>query len=119
MIAIRREDAPIAVQGDGIELRRQAAGTMTVAFVRGRSGIDLRPALRGLPGDLCPCPHWGYVLKGLIRMHTADGHQDYAAGQAFYWGPGHAPEIVEDAEYVDFSPSEELDEVIGHISRKG
>ena len=24
----------------------------------------------------------------------------YEAGQVFYWGPGHAPEALEDAEYV-------------------
>jgi len=35
----------------------------------------------------------------------------------FYWAPGHAPEALEDAEYVDFSPTEELQRVIEHITR--
>ena len=115
MRAIRREDAPVAIQDNGVEFRKQSFGEMSVAFVQARKGTDLRPVLKGLPDDLCQCPHWGYVLKGRVRMHTRTGEQEYVAGQAFYWAPGHAPEVIEDAEYVDFSPTVELDEVIQHI----
>jgi hypothetical protein len=117
MIALRRDEVPVAIDGDGVQLRKQSLGEMSVAFVTARKGIDLRPGLAGLPDDLCQCPHWGYVLKGTVRMHTRDGHQDYAAGQAFYWAPGHAPEVIEDAEYVDFSPTKEFDAVIAHLTR--
>ena len=55
------------------------------------------------------------MLKGQVRMHTPDGAQDFRAGEAFYWGPGHAPEALEDSEYVDFSPTEEFQAVIRHI----
>ena len=41
-------------------------------------------------------------------MHTTNGPQEFVAGQAFYWGPGHAPEAIEDSDYVDFSPTEEF-----------
>ena len=119
MIGIKREDVPTAIKSDGVELRKQSLGTMSVAFVSAAAGTDLRPALKGLPGDLCQCPHWGYVLKGKVRMHTASGHDDYVAGQAFYWAPGHAPEMLEDTEYVDFSPTEEFDKVISHIKAQG
>ena len=64
---------------------------MTTAFVRVPKGADLRPALAGLPGDLCQCPHWGYLLKGRVQMHTRNGEQIYEAGQAFYWAPGTRP----------------------------
>ncbi|MEO6058934.1 MAG: hypothetical protein ABIQ05_03030 [Candidatus Limnocylindria bacterium] len=37
------------------------------------------------------------------------------AGDAFYWGPGHAPEALDDCEYVDFSPTEAFARVIAHI----
>jgi hypothetical protein len=56
------------------------------------------------------------MIKGLVRMHTRDGHQDFAAGEAFYWGPGHAPEAIEDSDYVDFSPTQEFRRVIDHIT---
>jgi quercetin dioxygenase-like cupin family protein len=56
------------------------------------------------------------VIKGKLRMKTTDGSQDFAAGEAFYWGPGHAPEALEDTEYVDVSPTEDLEKVIAHLT---
>ena len=56
------------------------------------------------------------MLKGQVRMYTPDGTQDFRAGEAFYWGPGHAPEALEDSEYVDFSPTDEFRRVIEHIT---
>lgn len=116
MRAISRADAPVAIEGDGVELRMfELGGGMTTAFVRVPRGTDFRPALAGLPDDLCPCPHWGYLIKGRVKMYTRDGEEVYEAGQAFYWASGHAPEALEDSEYVDFSPSDEFKHVIDHI----
>ena len=118
MRAVRQADAPIAMQDEGLDIRvEEIGGGMTTMFVTVPKGFDLRPALVGQPHDLCPCPHWGYMLKGRVRMHTPDGEQTYEAGQAFYWGPGHAPEALEDSEYVDFSPTDELTPVLEHISQ--
>ena len=120
MKAVARTEAPVAIEGDGVEFRKQAiGGGMTVAFVHLPAGADLRPALVGLPDDMCPCPHWGYVISGRLRMHTPGGAEDFAAGEAFHWAAGHAPEALEDVDYVDFSPSEELDRVIDHITSQG
>jgi hypothetical protein len=120
MRAMFRGEVPMAIEGDGLEFRKDAiGGGMSVAFVNVPAGADLRPALQGLPDDLCQCPHWGYVLSGRVRMHTQDGSETYEAGQAFYWAPGHAPEALEDTEYVDFSPTEEIDHVVEHITSQG
>ncbi|HYC81963.1 MAG TPA: hypothetical protein VEB65_09270 [Solirubrobacterales bacterium] len=120
MKAIIRSEAPVAIEGDGVEFRKhEIGGGMSVSFVRLPAGADLRPAVVGLPDDRCPCPHWGYMLSGRLRMHTRDGAQDYEAGQAFYWAAGHAPEALEEVEYVDFSPTDELDRVIDHITSGG
>jgi pimeloyl-ACP methyl ester carboxylesterase len=116
MNAISRADAPVAIEGDGVELRMQElGGGMSTAFVRVPKGGDFRPALAGLPDDLCQCPHWGYLLRGRLKMHTRNGADVYEAGQAFYWAPGHAPEALEDSEYVDFSPTDEFNHVVDHI----
>ncbi len=48
-------------------------------------------------------------------MHTPDGAEDYQAGDVFYWAPPHAPEALEDSEYVDFSPPEQFRPVLDHI----
>jgi hypothetical protein len=120
MNATTQAQAPIAIEGDGVEIRvDEIGGGMSAGFVRVPEGADLRPALVGLPGGLCQCPHWGYLLKGRVRMHTADGEHVYEAGQAFYWAPGHAPEALEDSEYVDFSPTDEFSHVLDHIRSQG
>ncbi len=116
MQPIPLEDLPLAIDNGGVQVRLRDEDGLTVGHVRLPRGADLRPATKGLPGDLCPCPHWGYMLKGKVRMHTPDGAVDFEAGQAFYWAPGHAPEALEDSEYVDFSPTEEFRTVIEHLT---
>ncbi|MEU5215347.1 hypothetical protein AB0G79_03990 [Streptomyces sp. NPDC020807] len=116
MTSFTREDTPVALGGDGVDIRLQEiGGGMTLAFIHLPQGTDLGPALKGLEGDLCQCPHWGYLFKGRIRMRYADGERIYEAGQAYYWGPGHAPEALEDVDVVEFSPTEEFNEVIDHV----
>lgn len=116
MAVITREDVPVVIENDDVEVRKQDMGELSVSCIRLRAGTDLGPALVGLPGDLCPCPHWGYMLRGRLMMRTADGEEVYEAGQAFYWAPGHAPVALEDCEYVDFSPTEEFDAVLAHLT---
>jgi hypothetical protein len=116
MRSIQREDAPIAVEGDGVEVRTAPiGGELSVGFVRLPAGADLAPALRGLPDDLCPCTHWGYMISGRLKMSTGDGDRIYVAGDAFYWAPGHAPAALEDCEYVDFSPTRQFEQVLDYI----
>jgi hypothetical protein len=115
MRALRAGDVPVEIKDDNVEVRMTEVGQMTVSFIRLSKGTDLSPALAGLPDDLCPCPHWGYMLEGRLSMRTATGEQTYQAGQAFYWAPGHAPAALEDCAYVDFSPTQEFAAVIRHI----
>jgi hypothetical protein len=116
MRSIPLQDIPTAIADGGVEVRVLDQDGIMVGFVRLPAGADLRAATKGLPDDLCPCPHWGYMLKGRVRMHTADGHQDFVAGEAFYWASGHAPEALEDSEYVDFSPTREFQPVLDHLT---
>ncbi|MFF5938585.1 hypothetical protein [Streptomyces sp. NPDC012508] len=116
MTGFTRENTPVAMEGGGLDFRMtEAGGDMTVAFIHLPKGTDMAPALKGLQDDLCQCPHWGYVLSGRIRMRTASGEEFYEAGQAYYWGPGHAPEAVEDVDVVEFSPTVEFNEVVDHV----
>ncbi|MGW1870464.1 hypothetical protein ACWCPS_33580 [Streptomyces mauvecolor] len=120
MTATKREDAPVAIEGGGVEFRVQdVGGDMSVAFVRLPEGTDMGPALKGLADDLCPCPHWGYLFKGRLKMRTPHGDELYEAGEAFYWPPGHAPVALEDCEYLDFSPTKGINEVIEHVKTQG
>ncbi|QIP85932.1 hypothetical protein GLX30_19985 [Streptomyces sp. Tu 2975] len=116
MTSTTREETPVVLEGGGVELRmKEAGGGLSVAFIHLPKGTDMRPAVKGLPGDLCQCPHWGFLVNGRIRMRTASGEETYEAGQAYYWAPGHAPEALEDTDVVEFSPTVEFAEVLDHI----
>jgi hypothetical protein len=83
----------------------------TVDFVSIRHGHSLAPMLKGLPGDRCPCPHWGYLFAGKITVSYADNEETYTAGDAFFMSPGHVPAAEAGTEFVQFSPKEQLQEV--------
>ena len=119
MRSITSADVPVALKDDNVEVRIAEVGEMTIGYFRFAKGTDLRAALAGLPDDMCPCPHWGYMLEGKLLMRTPSGDHTYEAGQAFYWSPGHAPEALEDCAYVDFSPTAQLQEVLQHIQSAG
>ena len=119
MHRIPRQDVPVAIADGELEVRVQDHAGLMVGFVRLPAGADLRPATQGLHDDLCQCPHWGYLIKGRVKMHTRVGEHVYEAGDAFYWAPGHAPEALEDCEYVDFSPTDEFNHVLDHIKAQG
>jgi hypothetical protein len=115
MQSVTASDVPVAIKDDHVEVRMTEVGELTVSFIRLAAGTDLGPAFVGLDGDVCPCPHWGYMLEGTLRMRTATGEHTFNAGEAFYWAPGHVPSAVTDCAYVDFSPTAQFTPVIRHI----
>ncbi len=119
MQSLTAESITPTIKNDDVDLRMADAGPMTASFIRLAAGTDLGPALVGLEGDACQCPHWGYMIEGTLTMRTADGEQDFHAGDAFYWGPGHVPVAKVDCAYVDFSPTAEFHAVIAHITGGG
>ena len=116
--AIDLDALPLVVSGPGVEIRAAESGELTVALVRLEQGHDARPLFAGLPDDLCQCPHWGYVISGELRVWTPAGHDDYRAGQAFYWPPGHAPEALTDTAFLEISPTVELAKLYAHLARR-
>ena len=84
------------------------------------AGTDFARLFKGLPDDACQCPHWGYVIKGAVHLTYTDGMQEVAAaGDVFYWPPGHSGWVEEDTTFVDVSPEQEFKEVSEHVARGG
>jgi uncharacterized cupin superfamily protein len=80
----------------------------TINFATFKVDLDSTPMLKGLAGDRCTCPHWGYVLKGKVT-YTFDDHEEvHEAGDAFYVPAGHLQRVEAGTEYLQFSPAEEL-----------
>lgn len=83
------------------------------------AGVDTTPLFVGLEGDLCQCPHWGFVLRGEITTTDATGAQEtVTANDLFYWPAGHNVKVNADAEIVMFSPQREHSRVINHMIEK-
>ena len=73
----------------------------------------------GLDGDMCQCPHWGFVLRGQLTTTDVIGAEETVkANDLFYWPPGHNVRVDADAEIVMFSPQNEHSHVIDHMIRK-
>ena len=83
------------------------------------AGVDTTPLFQGLEGDLCQCPHWGFVLRGQLTTTDAQGARETVnANDLFYWPPGHNVKVDADAEIVMFSPQHEHTQVIDHMIAK-
>lgn len=83
------------------------------------AGVNTTPLFLGLEGDLCQCPHWGFVLRGQLTTTDAKGTQETVkANDLFHWPPGHNVKVEEDAEIVMFSPQREHSHVINHMIQK-
>jgi hypothetical protein len=110
---------PLEMKGDGIETRGVDWGGISVRHVDLPTGVDFTPMFVGLPGDLCQCPHWGYVLRGSITVRYADGTEEVTSeGELFYWPGGHTgwtgPEGIT---FVEFSPADEIAPVLAHLAK--
>ena len=123
---IAKSDVPVRLSVPGAVARQtgefgEAAGLGAMAgeYFTLAAGTDIAPLLKGLEGDLCQAPHWGYVLRGRVTVTFAGGGSEGASGgDLFYWPPGHTVRVDEDAELVLFSPLREHAHVIDHMRAK-
>ncbi|HSV40340.1 MAG TPA: cupin domain-containing protein [Nocardioidaceae bacterium] len=88
-----------------------------IEFDHFKVDINSAPLFKGLPGDHCICPHWGYVLRGRVTF-TVDGVDEvFEPGDAFYVPAGHLQRADAGTEYVQFSPAKEMAQVEAQIMK--
>ena len=102
--------------GLGVDREERLDG-YTISFVTVRESHSLAEFLKGLPGDRCHCPHWGFLFKGRLTVRYGEEEEVIEAGNAFYMPPGHVPAAEAGSEFVQFSPSEELDTTMAAIQK--
>ena len=112
----RKEDLPI-MEVEGAEIQRVEWGDMIVSYEKVPAGLDSSLFTTGLPDNRCQCPHWGYALKGRVRVRYADREEVYTAGDVYYLEPGHTEVFEEDYEAVEFSPKAEFEQTMKVIVR--
>lgn len=95
------------------------AGKISAEYFSLSAGVDTTPLFEGLEGDLCQCPHWGFVVRGQLTTTDANGAQEAVrANDLFYWPPGHNVKVDDDAEIIMFSPQDAHSHVINHMIEK-
>jgi hypothetical protein len=91
-------------------------GAMTGEYFSLAAGTDITDLLKGLEGDLCQSPHWGYMIDGEVTLTYSDGQKETtSAGELFYWPPGHTLNVGKDAEIILFSPEVEHCATLDHL----
>jgi hypothetical protein len=109
-------DIPVELELGALLTRGQEWGGQLVRHLTLPPGTDFTPLLKGLPGDACQCPHWGYVLAGSIHVRYADGTEEVSrAGDVYHWPAGHTGWTDEGVTFVEFSPAEDLRAVLEHV----
>ena len=123
---IAKDDVDVRMEIPGAVIRQRKEfgdasgfGKLSGEYFTLSAGVDTTPLFKGLDGNLCQCPHWGYVLRGRITTTDAKGLQETVnASDLFYWPPGHNVRVDADAEIVMFSPQREHSHVIDHMIEK-
>lgn len=112
-----KETLPVVMDVVGVRSQLSKWGDMNVSRMQLSKGVDFTPMLKGLPDDLCQCPHWGYVLEGALHVRYSDSSEEVIrAGQLYFLPPGHTAWVDEDIDLVEFSPSEEHDALLRHLA---
>jgi hypothetical protein len=111
---------PVANELPGFKLFSPGTwGGLVVEYLECAEKFDIRPMLEGLPDNLCPCPHWGYMLKGTIHIEYKDGTEEVIEeGDAFHMPKGHSGWFEAGSKMILFSPEAESKQLAEHISKK-
>jgi mannose-6-phosphate isomerase-like protein (cupin superfamily) len=117
MPKVSRESAANVADMGAAEDRGAELDGYAVNFVTIRQDADLAPMLKGLAGDSCQCPHWGYVFSGALTWRYADHEEVCEAGDAYYAPPGHTPSATAGSEFLQISPAGELRAVEAMIQK--
>lgn len=111
-----RTTASETITMDGLDVRLEHLdGGYSVCFESHAVDAELAELFRGLPGDRCQLPRWGYVLEGEVTFRFADREETFQAGDAYYVPPGHTPVHHAGTEIVEFSPTAVLGETMGVV----
>ena len=123
---VAKDSVDVMMEIPGAVIRQQTDfgdatgfGAISGEYFTLAAGVDTTPLFQGLEGNLCHCPHWGFVVRGQLTTTDAHGARETVnTNDLFYWPPGHNVKVEADAEIVMFSPQREHSHVINHMIGK-
>ena len=112
------QELPVIADLPPIKVQGEDWGEFETQILTYKVDTDLGPLLQGLPDNRCQCAHWGYVIKGNLRVIYADHEEELNTGDLFFMSPSHSPIIKAGTEMLQFTPrGEALDQVSETIQR--
>jgi hypothetical protein len=97
-----RDELPILVEAGPSSVRGADWAGTRISLVSVPAGADFGPLLKGLPRDRCPGEHWGYVIKGRLRVTHGDGTNEVlSAGDFYHLSPGHTGVAEEATDFIE------------------
>lgn len=123
---ITKDEVSVQMEIPGATIRQQknfgdasGLGKISCEYFTLSAGVDTTPLFQGLEGNMCQCPHWGFVINGQITTTDSDGNKETVnTNDLFYWPAGHNVKVDSDAEIIMFSPQQEHSHVINHMIEK-
>lgn len=106
----------------GDSFRSEQWGDLDVGLTVVDTPLDNTDLYRigGMPGGVCPCPHYGYIFEGGIRATYPDtGAPDElaSAGEAYFFPAGHILIYTEPTKALEFNPASALKQCMDTIQR--
>jgi hypothetical protein len=110
------EDMPVVIETPSAGIRQLDEARMTFTLIQVTAHVDLAPFFAGLPGGVCPVPHWGYVIAGAVHARFEDGHEEMVEkGSVFHFPAGHVRTFDKGTSVIEIGPrrvNEELREYL-------
>lgn len=122
----RLEDLPAGGGGRwpmaGESFRSEQWGDMEVGYTIAHGGLDCTELYQigGMPGGVCPCPHYGYIFEGSLRAtypNTGMPDETATAGEAYFIPAGHILMYDEPTKALEFNPAYALKQCMDTIQR--
>ena len=118
MHAVRHE-LPLCLDEGPLSSREATWGPVHVVFQSLPAKWTDAALFADAPAGGCPCPHWGYMLRGTMRITYADHDELVHAGAAYYIPAGHTIRAITDCELVEFSAEAEYQAALALAARAG
>ena len=109
-----------AIGSDGF--RSVQWGDMEVGLTTVHSALDCTEQYKfgGLPGGVCPCPHYGYIFEGRLRAQYPGSDwpdEVIEAGEAYFIPSGHVLIYEEPSRILELNPASALQTCMDAINK--
>jgi hypothetical protein len=97
-------------------------GDLEVGYTKTAGARDCTELYRAarLPGGVCMCPHYGYVLSGSITACYPDSDREdetVVAGEVYFFPAGHILKYPARTTHLEFNPAYALQDLMNAIEQ--